>query len=130
MVAASQSHWDATSSPKDKEQKLGVNKKARSIETAKIGVQNWKSVGKNRCKSTRMSTIWEKMGNLTPFERVMGPNRHNMENYGDLQPIARSMKPTLWVLSKNLSFGLLPYKLKSKMHYNILSQCRLDRALI
>ena len=46
------------------------------------------------------------MGNPMPFERVMGPNRHNMENYGDLQPIARSMKPALWVLSENLSFGL------------------------
>ena len=34
-----------------------------------------------------------------PFERVMGPNQHNMENYGDLQHIA----------SENLSFGLLPY---------------------
>ena len=42
-----------------------------------------------------------------PFERVMGPNRHIMENYGDLQPIARSMKPTLWVPSENLPFGLL-----------------------
>ena len=42
------------------------------------------------------------------FERVMGPNRHNIENYGDLQPIARSMQATLCVPSENLSFGLLP----------------------
>ena len=41
-----------------------------------------------------------------PFERVMGPNQH-IENNGDLQPIARSMNPTLWVPSENLSFGLL-----------------------
>ena len=63
---------------------------------------------KNRCKSTKMSEIWEKMGELVPFERVMGPNRHNMENYGDLENIARSIKRTLWVPSENLSFGLLP----------------------
>ena len=48
------------------------------------------------------------MGNLMPFERVMGPNRHNMENYGDLQPIAQSMKPTSWVPGENVSFGLIP----------------------
>ena len=59
-------------------------------------------------KSTKMSEIWEKMGKTMPIERVMGPNQHNMENFEDLQPIARSMKPTLWVLSENLSFGLLP----------------------
>ena len=47
-----------------------------------------------------MSGIWEKMGNPMSFERVMGPNRHNMENYGDLQPIAQSMKSTLWVPSE------------------------------
>ena len=65
-------------------------------------------MGKNRCKSTKMNETWEKMGNPMPFERVMGSNRHNMENYEDLQPITRSMKPTLWVPSENLSFGLLP----------------------
>ena len=43
-----------------------------------------------------------------PFERVMEPNRHNLETYGDVQPVARSMKPSLWVPSKDLSFGLLP----------------------
>ena len=48
------------------------------------------------------------MGNPMPFERVMGPNQHSMKNYGDLQPIARGVKPTLWVPSENLSFGLLP----------------------
>ena len=47
------------------------------------------------CKSTKMSEIWEKMGNTMPSERVIGPNRHNKENYEDLQPIARNMKPTL-----------------------------------
>ena len=31
-----------------------------------------------------------------------------MENYGDLQPIARSMKHILCVPTENLSFGLLP----------------------
>ena len=40
-----------------------------------------------------MSEIWEKMGNPVPFERVMGPNRHNMENYGDLQPVPEVRKP-------------------------------------
>ena len=42
-----------------------------------------------------------------PVERVMGHNRNNMENYGDLQPIARNMKPASWVPGENLSFGLL-----------------------
>ena len=94
-----------------KKQKLGVNKEARSIKLPKLGVrsaENWEHLGKNICKSTKMSEISEKMGNPMPFERLMGPNRH-MENYGDLQPIARSMKPTLLVPSENLSFGLLPY---------------------
>ena len=59
-------------------------------------------MGKNGWKSTKMREIWQKMGNSMPFEREMGPNRHNMENYGKLQPIAGSMKPTLWVPSKNL----------------------------
>ena len=71
--------------------------------------KNWKKkLGKNKCESNKTSEIWEKMGNPVPFERVMGPNRHNMENYGDLQPIARSMKPIFWVPNENLSFGLLP----------------------
>ena len=41
-------------------------------------------------------------------ERVMRPNRHNMENYGDLQPITLSMKGTLWVPGKTflLAFSL------------------------
>ena len=65
-------------------------------------------MGKNKCKSIKVSDIWEKMGNPMPIERVMGPNRHNMENYGDLRPTAQSMKPTLWVPSEDLSFGLLP----------------------
>ena len=54
-----------------------------------------------------MNEICEKMGNPMPFERVMEPNRHNMENYGELQPIVRSVKPAFKVLSENLSFGLL-----------------------
>ena len=65
-------------------------------------------MGKNRRESNKKSEIWEKMGNQVPFERAMGPNRHSMENYWDLQPITRSMKPTFWVPSENLSFGLLP----------------------
>ena len=69
-------------------------------------------MGKNRCESNKTSAIWEKMGNPVPFEKVMGPNRHNMENYGDLQPIARSIKPTFWVPSENLSFGIFPKVLK------------------
>ena len=55
-----------------------------------------------------MSKNWEENGNPIPAERVMGPNRINMQNYGDLQPIAQNMKPILWVLGENLSFGLLP----------------------
>ena len=43
-----------------------------------------------------------------PVERVMGPNRNNMENYGDLQPVARNMKATIWVPGENFPFGLLP----------------------
>ena len=35
-----------------------------------------------------------------PFERVMGPNRNNIENYGDLQPIAGNVKPRLLALEK------------------------------
>ena len=54
-----------------------------------------------------MSEIWEKMKNPMPFERVMESNRHTLENYGDLQPKARSMNSTLWVPSENLPFGLL-----------------------
>ena len=64
-------------------------------------------MGKNGWKSTKMSETGGKWGNRIPFERVMGPNLHNMENFGDLQPIARSMESTLWVPSENLSFALL-----------------------
>ena len=46
------------------------------------------------------------MGNAMLVE--MEPNRSNEENYGDLQPIARHMKPTLWVPGGNYLFGLLP----------------------
>ena len=35
-----------------------------------------------------MQDLREKMGSPIPVERVMGPNRNNMENYGGLQPIA------------------------------------------
>ena len=35
-----------------------------------------------------------------------------MENYGDLQLIARNIKPTLWVPGQSLSFGLFPNYLK------------------
>ena len=34
--------------------------------------------------------IWEKMGNLVPVADAI-------ENYGDPQPTARNMKPTVWV---------------------------------
>ena len=54
-----------------------------------------------------MRKIWKKIGNPMPVERVMGANRTNMENYGHLLPIARNMKPTLWVPDVSLSFGLL-----------------------
>ena len=71
---------------------------ARKIKRTKTGAQerspkhkncqNWgtlykncKNVDKNGWKSTKMSEIWEKIGNPMPFEKVMGPNRHNMENY-------------------------------------------------
>ena len=72
-----------------------------------------------------MSEIWEKMGNPMPFERAMVPNRHIMENYGDLQPTAQSMKPTLWGPSENLSFSLLPKDLKPEKatgHNNVTSK--------
>ena len=65
-------------------------------------------MGKIRCKSIRMTKIWEKVGDSIPVVKVMGPNRNNLENYEDLEPIARNMKPTLWVLGENFSFGLLP----------------------
>ena len=48
-----------------------------------------------------MSKIRENMGNPMPVERVMGPNRNNIENYEDLQPIARNVRP-----SENFSFFL------------------------
>ena len=54
-----------------------------------------------------MSEIWEKMGNPMSFKRVMGPNQSIMESYGDLQRIAQSMKPILWVPGEDLSLGLL-----------------------
>ena len=59
-------------------------------------------------KMAKISKIWEKMGKLMPVERLRGPNRNTMENYGDLQRIARNMKLTLWVLAEHLSFGVLP----------------------
>ena len=49
------------------------------------------------------------MGNTVPAEGVMGTNGNNMENYGDLQPIARNMKLQLWVMDENLSSSLLSY---------------------
>ena len=42
------------------------------------------------------------MWNLMPVERVMGPKQNNMKNYGDLQLIAKNMKPTLWVLGEKI----------------------------
>ena len=83
---------------------------ARKIKKQKLGyiVQKLEKCRGKRCKSTKMSEIWEKMGNPMPFKRIMGYNQGIKQNYDDLQPIARSMKPTLWVPSKNLSFGLLP----------------------
>ena len=47
------------------------------------------------------------MGNPIPVERVVRPNRKNVENYEDLQPIAGNMKPAFWVPSENLILGLL-----------------------
>ena len=69
--------------------------------------QNWENVGKNSCKSTKLSKTWNKMGKSMPTERIMAPNRDKMENCGVMQPIARNVKPTLWVRDENLSFGLL-----------------------
>ena len=40
------------------------------------------------------------MRNPMSVERALGPNRNDKENYGDVQPIARNMKPTLWVLGE------------------------------
>ena len=68
---------------------MGVNKETQSIKTAKIvvhGTRTGKTMGKNGWKSIKMSEIWEKVENPMPFER------NNMENYGDLQPIARRIK--------------------------------------
>ena len=53
-------------------------------------------MAKNGWESTKLSNIWEKMENPMHFEREMRPNRHIIENYGDLLPIIRRMKPTLW----------------------------------
>ena len=56
------------------------------MKTAKIGVNSAKTgkiLGKNRCKSIKMSKIWNKMGNTMP---VVVFNRNNMKNYGDPQP--------------------------------------------
>ena len=53
-------------------------------------------MGKNRCKSTKISKMWETMGNPMPAG-----------NYDDLQPIAQNMKPTLCVPDENLSYCLL-----------------------
>ena len=81
-------------------------------------------MGKNKCKSTKISAIGERMGNPMPFERVMGPNRHIIESYGDLQPIAQSMKPTL-APCKNLSLGLLPinkYRLETIKNWLITTE--------
>ena len=57
-----------------------------------------------------------------PVERVMGPNCNNMGNYGDLQPIARNMKPTLWVSGEDFSFGLVPQQslIKPGFHHLVL----------
>ena len=53
-----------------------------------------------------MSQIWEKTENVMPVERVKGPTQTTSKIYGNLQPIARNMKPTLWVPGENLSIGL------------------------
>ena len=56
-----------------------------------------------------MSKIGKKMGNPVPGEMIVEPTQNSdMENYGNLQPIAWNMKHILWVLGRNLSFGLLP----------------------
>ena len=49
-----------------------------------------------------MSDIWEKMGKPDAFCKGnwTQPTQHG--NLWDLQPIARSMKPTLWVPSENV----------------------------
>ena len=53
-------------------------------------------MGKNTCKSTKMSKVRDKMETPMPVEKVMGPNRNNMENYGDQKPITQNnMKSTL-----------------------------------
>ena len=94
-----------------KEQKLGVSKEAQSKRNCQnwgTYYKNWKNVGKNKCKLIKISVIWKKMGNPMPFERVIGPNQHNKENYGNLQHIAGSMKPKLWVPSENLSVWPAP----------------------
>ena len=83
--------WGQSSSLKHKNCKTGVNS---STETGKCLVKivvNW----------LKWVRFWDKMGNPMPVERVMWPNRKNMENYGDLQPCAgvaegERIGPTIW----------------------------------
>ena len=62
---------------------MAVNKGARRIKNAKIWVNcinTGKNLGKDRCKSTKISKIWEEMGNLIPVEPK------HIENYGTRNP--------------------------------------------
>ena len=73
---------------KIKRAKIEVNKETRSIKSAKIGVHStrtgkmWVKIGVNQLKWVR---FWRKWGTPCLLGRVMGPNRHNMENYGEKQ---------------------------------------------
>ena len=53
-----------------------------------------------------------KWGNRCLLKGQWDPTDTPWKIYGNLQPIAQSMKPTLWVPSENLSFGLLPKDFK------------------
>ena len=75
-----------------KREKIGVNKVVWNIKPAKTGVNSSTETGKCLVKIVvnwlKWVRFWDKMGNPMPVERVMWPNRKNMENYGDQQPCA------------------------------------------
>ena len=70
------------------------------------------------------------LANMLPVERMAGPNQN--KNYGDLQPVARSMKPILWVLCENLSFGFPPLYQglqKKKPNWRVIQATRSSLAM-
>ena len=82
--------------------------KHKSCQNWGTKYKNWKNVGKNGWKSTKMSAIREKMGNPVPFGKGNGtqPTQHG-KLWG---PATNSPKYETHIMgpSGNLSFGLLP----------------------